>query len=45
MDYNKIDKMAGFFHFGWKYGYKSSEIWYMMLNSKAGRGILTGDRN
>ena len=37
---NKVDKIAGFFNFGWRDGYKTSDLWWLMLNSTSGRGIL-----
>ena len=45
MDYNKTDKMAGFFNFGWRDGYKTSDLWCLMRNSTSGRGILSNNRN
>lgn len=44
-DYGKIDKMAGFFNFGWRDGYKTSDLWWLMRNSTSGRGILSNNRN
>lgn len=42
--FGKIDKIAGFFHYGWDDGIKTSDLWWLMQNSISGRGILNSEK-
>lgn len=43
IDKYKVDKIAGFFNFGWRDGYKTSDLWWLMRNSTSGRGMLNNN--